>query len=192
MGNKNKNPIYVGALSLHLEQLKAAEIKHLVPVAVSMAGHLLSKTDEKEQLITALLTQSCLIDEILGYTKELFVLDADAAESLRDAILQFNILATELRFRFDATMLFHFTVKNHALCHVAEDCTNFHPRSEGVKTYNTLIIPHPTHFSIHLVLRSRFPKVMLELHCRGLHADCENISIWLQKHCPAQVANNCA
>eukprot|EP00971_Amphidinium_carterae_P053458 1053296-Amphidinium_carterae.1 len=134
-----------------------------------MAAHVLSKTDEKEQLITALLTQSSLIDEILGYTKELFVLDGDAAENLRDAIHQFNILATELRFRFDATMLFHFTVKNHAMCHVAEDCRSFHPRlcwsytaEDFMQTVRTLA------YGCKSIARHRLPATVLRKYTMAL------------------------
>eukprot|EP00971_Amphidinium_carterae_P090232 1786261-Amphidinium_carterae.1 len=65
--------------------------------------------DEREMLIAAILAQSSYIDELMTTTKELFVLkDVDAA-SLKDAIYQYNILASELRFRFGATLLFHFT-----------------------------------------------------------------------------------
>eukprot|EP00971_Amphidinium_carterae_P269560 5347603-Amphidinium_carterae.2 len=107
---------------------KASEVKHFVPVALHMAEKLFTAPTEVETLMTGLLQQSALIDGIIDGSKEQFCLKGPQVAQLREAILQYNLLTSELRLRFGEKLLFNFTIKNHVLQHLAEDSQVLHPR----------------------------------------------------------------
>eukprot|EP00971_Amphidinium_carterae_P298110 5923600-Amphidinium_carterae.1 len=107
---------------------KASEVKHFVPVALRMAVTLFTSPTEVETLMIGLLEQSNCIDAIVDGSREQFALRPPQALQLREAIMQYNLLTSELRFRFGETLLFNYTIKNHVLQHLAEDSQLLHPR----------------------------------------------------------------
>eukprot|EP00971_Amphidinium_carterae_P336025 6472158-Amphidinium_carterae.1 len=108
----------------------------------------------------ALLQQSLLIDMILEETRDDFILTGEAAIAFRSAIHSYNLLSTELRLAFGEEPLFHYTIKQHCLSHIAEDSTELHPRGSSLKTLE--------------IVSSLAHKVELVLLTRILHATCEN------------------
>ena len=108
--------------------MEAAETKALVPVALKISEAILDVDIEVENWILNLLRQSYLIDKILTDTASHFRLTGSAAAQFQAAIMNYNLLSSELRMAFGGEQFFNFTIKQHGLAHVALDCTEMHPR----------------------------------------------------------------
>ena len=97
-------------------------------MALKISQELLSPENQQEHWIINLLMQSVLIDKILHDRAEDYVLSGDVAEALRNAIMNYNLLSTELRMSFGGDQLWNYTIKQHCLSHIALDCTELSPR----------------------------------------------------------------
>eukprot|EP00971_Amphidinium_carterae_P180249 3575012-Amphidinium_carterae.3 len=71
---------------------------------------------------------SCKIEAILDEERLVFVYKDTALVELMDAIDTYNMLNTQLRMEFAEKPFFHFTIKNHALAHVALQAAVLSPR----------------------------------------------------------------
>eukprot|EP00971_Amphidinium_carterae_P200943 3987591-Amphidinium_carterae.1 len=71
---------------------------------------------------------SCKIEAILDEERLEFVYKDTALVELVDAIDTYNLLNTQLRMEFAEKPFFHFTIKNHALAHVALQAAVLSPR----------------------------------------------------------------
>ena len=109
---------------------KAAETKGLVPVILKIAELWLDPADARENYMLNLLRQSLLIDTILQERSEDFRLQGVVAETFQSAVLNYNLLTTELRLAFGGRQLFNYTIKQHALSHIALDALELSPRLE--------------------------------------------------------------
>ena len=95
---------------------------------MKLSETLLNTEDRRENYIMNLLKQSLLIDRILEDCADHFRLPAAAAQAFQTAILNYNLLTTELRLAFGGEQLFNFTFKQHALAHIGEDAKELSPR----------------------------------------------------------------
>ena len=119
---------WLGLTGLFFE---AAQTKGLVPVALKIAEAFLDPRNRVESWMINLLKQSLLIDTILQSEGEAFRLKGQGARDFEQAILNYNLLSTELRMHFAGKQWFNYTIKQHALAHIAIDAKEISPRQHA-------------------------------------------------------------
>eukprot|EP00971_Amphidinium_carterae_P323347 6426037-Amphidinium_carterae.1 len=78
--------------------------------------------------VALLLKQSYFAKTILDESRTAYRLQGQRAKAFQDAIDNYNVSNTKLRFVAGGTAIWHFTFKNHALTHIAIDAETMSPR----------------------------------------------------------------
>eukprot|EP00971_Amphidinium_carterae_P081287 1608155-Amphidinium_carterae.1 len=71
---------------------------------------------------------SAKVDAIMDEERETIVFTGHTYKAFNTAITDFNLVATQLRMLAGGQPLWHFTIKNHALCHCALQSGRLNPR----------------------------------------------------------------
>ena len=105
-------------------------MKHLVSVVWQIAREYLDEAVPYEQLILGAIAGSATMKEILEQCKGQWVLTPGQAAKFSRARETLNLSLTELGLQSHgcAVALWNFTVKNHVLEHIAQECTEWSPR----------------------------------------------------------------
>ena len=109
--------------------LEANEIKHLITIVWRIAGDLLDETDPYDKLVMGALAGSVSMEEILDQSKGQWSLSPSQAATFCKGCETLNLSLTQLGLITHAKQvaLWHYTIKNHILEHIAMGAMEFSP-----------------------------------------------------------------